>query len=184
MSSQNNCNGARHTRHSIKTAERWLYHHIYGAKFKAKKMKIYTQNFADNGVPVFSRPHCGKSSMYKYLQRHSRRTCLFECIFCRLTVSKTSCINGSPNSTRSQSEAVCIPYWYDYVVYLSLIMILIRPIVASDAIWRHRSIWINNGSDDDLLPGGTKPLPEPMLTYHNCIIWHSPESYFTGGSWN
>ena len=27
-------------------------------------------------------------------------------------------------------------------------------------------IWINIGSGNGLLPDGTKPLPEPMLTYH------------------
>ena len=27
-------------------------------------------------------------------------------------------------------------------------------------------IWVNIGSGDDLLPDDTKPLPEPMLTYH------------------
>ena len=25
-------------------------------------------------------------------------------------------------------------------------------------------IWVNNGSGNGLLPDGTKPLPEPMLT--------------------
>ena len=27
-------------------------------------------------------------------------------------------------------------------------------------------IWVNIGSGNGLLPEGTKPLPEPMLTYH------------------
>ena len=27
-------------------------------------------------------------------------------------------------------------------------------------------IWVNIGSGNDLLPEGTKPLPEPILTYH------------------
>ena len=27
-------------------------------------------------------------------------------------------------------------------------------------------IWVNDGSGNGLLPDGTKPLPEPMLTYH------------------
>ena len=34
----------------------------------------------------------------------------------------------------------------------------------SDAIWGH--IWVNIGSGIGLLPDGTKPLPKPMLTYH------------------
>ena len=27
-------------------------------------------------------------------------------------------------------------------------------------------IWVNIGSGNGLLPGGNKPLPEPMLAYH------------------
>ena len=27
-------------------------------------------------------------------------------------------------------------------------------------------IWVNIGSGNGLVPDGTKPLPEPMLTYH------------------
>ena len=34
----------------------------------------------------------------------------------------------------------------------------------SDTIWRQ--IWVNIGSGNGLLPDGTKPLPEPMLTDH------------------
>ena len=34
--------------------------------------------------------------------------------------------------------------------------------------WRHRALQIlaNTGSGNGLLPDGTKPLPEPILTYH------------------
>ena len=34
------------------------------------------------------------------------------------------------------------------------------------ALWYHMAtyIWVNNGSGNGLLPVGTKPLPEPMLT--------------------
>ena len=34
------------------------------------------------------------------------------------------------------------------------------------AQWRHSAtkIWVNIGSGNGLLPGGIKPLPEPMLT--------------------
>ena len=36
------------------------------------------------------------------------------------------------------------------------------------AYWRHVSTWnwVNIGSGNGLMPDGTKPLPEPMLTYH------------------
>ena len=35
------------------------------------------------------------------------------------------------------------------------------------AWWRHMAteIWVNIGSGNGLSPDGTKPLPEPMLTY-------------------
>ena len=29
-----------------------------------------------------------------------------------------------------------------------------------------RAIWVNIGSGNGLMPDGTKPLPEPVLTYH------------------
>ena len=45
-----------------------------------------------------------------------------------------------------------------------LMMRHLNSLRPSDAIWRH--IWVNIGSGNDLLPDGTKPLPEPMLTYH------------------
>ena len=34
--------------------------------------------------------------------------------------------------------------------------------------WRHMAteIWVNIGSGNGLVPDGTKPLPEPMLTDH------------------
>ena len=36
-------------------------------------------------------------------------------------------------------------------------------------------IWVNTGSGNRLLPGGTKPLPEPVRTYLNLsnvrFIW-------------
>ena len=36
------------------------------------------------------------------------------------------------------------------------------------AQWRHMAleILVNTGSGNGLLPDGTKPLPEPMLAYH------------------
>ena len=44
-------------------------------------------------------------------------------------------------------------------------------------------IWVNIGSGNGLLPDGTKPLPEPMLTYHQkgwvTFIWgqvHKPST--------
>ena len=45
--------------------------------------------------------------------------------------------------------------------------------------WCH---WVNIGSGNGLLPDGTKPLPEPVLTYHikqQAIVWFhlDPELY-------
>ena len=45
------------------------------------------------------------------------------------------------------------------------------------AKWHHMAthIWVNIGSGNGLLPAGTKPLPEPMLSYHRSgpviFIW-------------
>ena len=35
--------------------------------------------------------------------------------------------------------------------------------------------WSNIGPGDGLLPDGTMPLPEPMLTQHQQVFWHSPQ---------
>ena len=38
--------------------------------------------------------------------------------------------------------------------------------------------WVNRGSGNGLLPDGTKPLPEPMLTYNQSdykFLWHPSE---------
>ena len=46
------------------------------------------------------------------------------------------------------------------------------------AYWRHMvtEIWVNIGSGNGLLPDGTKPLPEPILTDHQ---W-SPVTFILG----
>ena len=52
--------------------------------------------------------------------------------------------------------AFCISILYTYINLLG----------PSDAIWLATEIWVNIGSGNGLLPDGTKPLPETMLTYH------------------
>ena len=37
---------------------------------------------------------------------------------------------------------------------------------TQQAIRSTSQIWVNIGSGNGLLPDGTKPLPEPMLTYY------------------
>ena len=36
-----------------------------------------------------------------------------------------------------------------------------------NSLWPSDTIWVNIDSDKGLLPEGTKPLPESMLTFHN-----------------
>ena len=42
------------------------------------------------------------------------------------------------------------------------------------AYWRHMAtqMWVNTGSGNGLVPDGTKPLPEPMLTLVRCCGIH------------
>ena len=40
-------------------------------------------------------------------------------------------------------------------------------------------IWVSIGSDNGLLPGSNKPLPEPMLPYPIIESWDSLQSNFT-----
>ena len=43
--------------------------------------------------------------------------------------------------------------------------------------------WVNIASGNGLLPDGTKPLPEPMLTYYCPMgLWHSANTNFTGSA--
>ena len=37
-----------------------------------------------------------------------------------------------------------------------------------------RWCYVNTGSDNDLVPDGTKPLPEPVLTKFYAVIWRHP----------
>ena len=43
-------------------------------------------------------------------------------------------------------------------------------------------IWLNIDSGNGLLPDGTKPLPEPMLIYHQWVLWYSREGNFIGNA--
>ena len=38
---------------------------------------------------------------------------------------------------------------------------------------------VNFASDDGLLFDGAKPLSEPILTKHLCVLWYSHEGKFT-----
>ena len=41
--------------------------------------------------------------------------------------------------------------------------------------------FVKIGSGNGLLPDGTKPLPEPILTIiFSEVLWHSPEGNFPG----
>ena len=40
-------------------------------------------------------------------------------------------------------------------------------------------IWVDIGLGNGLVPDGTKPLPEPMLTYQ-WVLWWSHDSSFPG----
>ena len=50
------------------------------------------------------------------------------------------------------------------------------------AYWRHMAtqMWVNTGSGNGLVPDGTEPLPEPMLTSHQwgavAFIWEQFQS--------
>ena len=64
-----------------------------------------------------------------------------------------------------------LAYWILYHIELDLpCMNSLKKIIWIQLIvfWWHpimTEIWVNTGSGNDLLPDGTKPLPEPMLTY-------------------
>ena len=50
--------------------------------------------------------------------------------------------------------------------------------VARDTVWQH--IWVDIESGNVLLPDGSKPLPEPMLTYYQWGSIALTKTNFTG----
>ena len=68
-----------------------------------------------------------------------------------------------------QGEAV------DRQLLKSLLRMLSDLQVTSNSLWPSdiSDILVNTGSGNGLVPSGTKPLPEPMLTYHQ----HDPVAF-------
>ena len=71
----------------------------------------------------------------------------------------------------ARASAAMVLIWFSWNILNSVsegllcqIILLFNSWWPSDAIWRQ--IWVNIGSGNGLLPDGTKPLPEPMLTDH------------------
>ena len=73
-----------------------------------------------------------------------------------------------------KSAIICISWlgmliyelaWYIDYAMCKINFIAIRQIQLN-SLWHHMAteIWVNTGSGNGLLPDGTKPLPEPMLT--------------------
>ena len=70
----------------------------------------------------------------------------------------------------SKYRLFCEGNAFEDAIYNKLV-ILLRPNVLTHCglVWRHdmaTEIWVNTDSDNGLLPDGTKPLTEPILTYH------------------
>ena len=57
-------------------------------------------------------------------------------------------------------------------------IICVNSLWPSDVIWHFRT-WVNIGSGNGLLPDSNKPLPEPMLIYHQRGL-----VAFTGGQYH
>ena len=73
----------------------------------------------------------------------------------------------SPGTEKSHFCSVFLHTFNQFSISYSLLLfncIIIRVLVW----WRHMAteIWVNIGSANNLLPDGTKPLPEPLLTNH------------------
>ena len=53
-----------------------------------------------------------------------------------------------------------------------------------NSLWPSDATWVNIGSGNGLLPDGTKPLPEPMLSYHQrCSVAFTCEQFQKRCSW-
>ena len=60
----------------------------------------------------------------------------------------------------------CGSQYYSTISPISITVIGIGNIILTHWGLVMPQIWVNIGSGNGLLPDGTKPLPEPMLTYH------------------
>ena len=86
---------------------------------------------------------------------------------------------SSQNRPKAQKHEIKI-FPDQHLMYHISSMIFINQLIVA---WRHHKAtrnWVNIGSGNGLLPDGTKPLPEPMLTYHQYgpvafIGWHYHE---------
>ena len=78
--------------------------------------------------------------------------------------------------------------WFFYIKINSMgaspvLSILVQVNELMQAYWHHMmlQIWVNFVSGNGLVPDGTKPLPEPKLTYHQCgsLVSTTRQSYKT-----
>ena len=142
---------------------------------------LILSQYCEAGHPIITRPavialtplqwhHNGLDSV----SNHQPNNCLLSRLFGRRS-KKTSkvrvtglCAGNSPGTGEfpaqrdSNTENVSI-WWRHHVIV---------------AWWRHMATWnlVNIGSGNGLLPDRTKPLPEPMLTYH----WWGPLAFISG----
>ena len=82
--------------------------------------------------------------------------------------------NSTANALELLQSCTCHLHVAENIIYLEALnnalecpthlYFIFNSMWPSDTIWRHRSV--NTGSGNGLLPDGTKPLPQPMLTYH------------------
>ena len=123
-----------------------------------------------------------KSHIYWYLKRYPflRSYCnkiVFSYIMCILSQTlflSTSLLLGSFRYVFNIIIVLtCIVSNCRFKVSLSLILLVFILCIYILYIYIYAPIGLNNGSGNGLLPDGTKPLPEPMLTCHHCGFWHS-----------
>ena len=83
----------------------------------------------------------------------------------------THWVIGDLAEIRSNFEADCCDWgiaWQTALRWMSLDFTDDKPASVQTMAWCHMAtwIWVNIGSGNGLLLGGTEPLSEPMLTYH------------------
>ena len=90
---------------------------------------------------------------------------------CQLIISTFLCHPSEGITLRKSEETNQLNKIENYIFKIASIsprgQWVINSLPPSDAIWQQ--ILANKGSDNSLLPYGTKPLPEPMLTSNH---WH------------
>ena len=75
-------------------------------------------------------------------------------------------LTDTDTSTHSQYIGVSLYFVSEWCFIVFKGSLFFNSLWPNDSRHMGKEIWVNIGSGNGLLPDGTKPVPEPMLIYH------------------